>query len=213
MLSVILPRTDEPSVVQLTQENLQRELSTVKGAELLLVDRWEEGVARSKNDFLCFVEPDCLVSSGYFSSNLGLFLKNSYFRKLAMVSSCVGLNNWGNRIYGYEIDGVWSEEENNVRTKNKFIVPAKEKKSNSLFSIQSGFFPGSVIRKSAAGSALKEFKSFQTRNLVQLSTDLSFYFWNTGRYVQVNPNTTYISTAEYLANPPQFKWKLDKAIV
>lgn len=209
MLSVILPRTDEPTVLQLTQENLQKELGSVPGAELLLADNWEDGIMRARNDFICLVEPDCLVSSGYFASNLGLFTKSDHFRKLAMVTSAVGLDNWANRIFGYKLESIEYGDPKVMSTSEMEIRPVKTKTQNSLFAIEIGFLPGAVIRKSVARYLLNEFKQLRTKNLVQLSTETSFRLWETGRRVHVNPNTTYVSTVPYLAEPPRFKWKLE----
>lgn len=209
MLSVILVRSEEPTVVQLTQENLQKELKALNGAELLVTDSWEEGIKKAKNNFICLVEPDCLVSSGYFASNVGLFLKNNQFRKLSMISSAVGLNNWANRIYGYELQRKWGGTD--IKVGDMRIQPARNKKSTNLFSIQAGFVPGAIIRKSAADNILNHFKRLPMRDLVKLSTDVSFFLWGSGRRIQVNPNSTYISTRKDLDNAERFTWNFDKS--
>lgn len=207
MLSIILPRWEEPTVVELTKENLQNELHVLPDSELIVADSWVQGIQKSTCDFVCLVEPDCLVSSGYFSSNLGLFKKNSQFRKLAMVSSAVGLNNWGNKIYGYHMEEVTYGKEGDIQTTSWEIQPFREKRSSNLFPVQIGFLPGAIIRKSAMTAILKKFEKLDATDLVKLSTDISMYLWGTGRRVHVNPNSTYVSTDRNIQAPKIFKWK------
>lgn len=209
MLSVILPRWDDPPVIEMTRDNIQNELRSVVDAELIVANSWLDGLNKSRTDFVCLIEPDCLVSSGYFSSNLSLFLKNKQFRKLAMVSSAIGLNNWGNKIYGYHMERVtYGKDDDNIQTTCTEIQAFRERRSSSLFPVQVGFLPGAIVRRSAMQAILQEFKKLDMQDLVKLSTDISFYLWSTGRRVYVNPNTTYVSTDRRLENPDSFKWKL-----
>lgn len=212
MLTVIIPRTEEPTVIQLTQENLQRELSTINGAELLVCDSWEEGVKKARNIFVSLVEPDCVVSSGYYASNLGLFRKNMNFKKLGMVSSCVGVNNFGVRVYGYHIDRVWSEptEVNGkqLQVSSNKVTAVRQKTSNGLYPVQIGFLPGAIIRHNILHEYLVKTKRLDKRDLVKMSTDLSLYMWDRNRRIHMNPNTTYVSTDTSLDNPPGFNFKV-----
>lgn len=213
MLSVILLRNDEPTVVQLTQENLTRELGSVRGAELLLADTWEEGFSRAKNPYVCFVEADCLVSSGYFSSLIGLFLKNDHFRKLAMVSPCVGLDNWGNRIYGYSLQQIqYGKDDAEVVVKQWELRASRDKTSSGLFAIEAGSLPGAVLRYSAAATIIKELHGLTFKNPVELSIKASLFLWSTGRRVHVSPNTTYVSTRKDLDVIPKFSYKLPDVV-
>jgi hypothetical protein len=144
---------------------------------------------------------------------LGLFKKNFQFRKLAMVSSGVGLNNWGNKIYGYHMEevtyGNWKDTKG-VATKQVEIQPFREKRSSGLFPVQIGFVPGAIIRRGALQAAMNELDGkLDPRNLVKLSTEVSFYLWETGRRVHVSPSTTYVSTDECLDSPVQFKFDLN----
>lgn len=204
-LSVILPRWDEPTVIEMTKDNLHRELLSLPGSELIVCDSWLEGIGRSRADMICLVEPDCLVSSGYFNTLYKLFKKNNQFRKLAMLGSTVGLNNWGNQIYGYHLEKVTYGLEDN-RISQWEIQPFKEKRSSSMFSIQVCYLPGALIRRSALQAILEEFEEFDLRDPVKLSTNVSFFLWDSGRRVYVNPSTTYVST-QANDNPEYFKWR------
>lgn len=195
MLSVIVPNSTEATVVMLTLENLRRELVGLQGGyEVVLAANWQQGILRAKGDYVCLVESDCLVSGGYFSSNMGLFKKRGFYRKLAMISSCTGLNDWGNRIYGYRMG---QREGNNP--KQWRIAPDRTKRSTGLYEVQVGFVPGAIIRRGVfTDELLKELRNLNYPTLVELSTRLSFHLWDTGRRVLMNPNTTYVSTDENL---------------
>lgn len=209
MLTVIIPNTDEPTVIRLTYDNLRRELSSIDGSELLIAKSWEAGLQQAKGEFVCIVEPDCLVSSGYFSSNLSLFLKNDHFRKLAMIASCLGVDNWGNRIYNYKLDKVTSGNRK-LSVSYWRIAPERKKKTHILYPAQVGFVPGAIFRRSALAEVAKEI-GFKSKDLVELSTKISFHFWASNRRILVNPNTTYVSTDRSLENPPLFKPKVPNA--
>mgnify|MGYP003450299095 FL=1 len=103
MLSVVILDDGEPNVIKLTYENLHKETKQIQDSELIVAKDWFDALSVIKNKYVCLVEPDCLVSSGYFSSQMGLFKKNPYMRKLAMLSSATGVNNWANRVYGYKL--------------------------------------------------------------------------------------------------------------
>lgn len=209
MLSIILPRWEEKTVVDYTKELIAKELSALPDAEIIVADSWSKGLDKAKCDFVCLIEPDCLVSSGYFTSNYNLFKKNSQFRKLAMVTSSVGLNNWGNRIFGYTLEQVqYGDGKKGISTKDWEIQPTREKKSSSLFPIQVGFLPGAIIRKSAMQDILSHVQNIDNQDLAKLSIDASFYLWGSGRRVHVNPNTTYVSTDKLIASPAQFNYEL-----
>lgn len=196
MLTVVIRRNAEPSVIQLTMENLQKELGPLVGAELFVEEEWKRGVKRAKNDFVCLVEADCLVSSGYFSSLMGLFQKNPRYRQLAMLASAVGVNNWANRVYGYEIDKVWSEEVDKISTARWAGKPLLKKKSSEPYAVQVGFVPGAVIRRNALLSVLDRTTHdlLAIPDLTVMSVDISRRMWDSSRHVHLNPNTTYVTT-------------------
>lgn len=191
MLTVAILDNKEPKVIQLTYENLHKELKDIPGADLCVVDHWFDALSRAtakKNNYICFVEADCLVNSGYFSSQLGLFKKNPYFRKLAMLSSATAVNTWVNKFYGYSLGDNWSDG----------IIPNKDKKSSVVYPVQIGFVPGAIIRVNMLHRALSKLNAANglEQNLVHLSAVLSVAFWTQGdgNRVHLNPNTTYVST-------------------
>jgi hypothetical protein len=191
MLSVIIKDSGEPKVIQLTYENLWRELKDIPKSELIVSEDWFAPLAGVNNTFVCFVEADCLVNSGYFTSQLGL-LRNSRFRKLSMLASSVAVNYWVNRFFGYSFDNGYTDS----------IVPNKKKSSRGLYPIQIGYMPGAIIRTSMLKSLqdeLEENPEWQ-EDLVSLSARLSFEFWKQGdgNPVYLNPNTTYVTTETYV---------------
>lgn len=201
MLSVIIKNSDEPQVVQMTYDNLWKELKNMPDVELKVYDNWLNAVSHIKNNYVCFVESDCLVNSGYFASQLGLFKKNPMFRKLAMLSSAIGVDSWENKFYGYElgdnhIDGV---------------IPVKNMKSSRVYPVQIGFVPGAIIRVSMLRKALSDLKAVNgmENDLLYLSTKLSLSFWEQGdgNRVHVNPNTTYVTTDESVNDIGRFDIK------
>lgn len=190
MVSVIILDKNEPNVVKLTYQNLWKELKDIPSAELLVETEWLD--AKVKNRYVCYVEPDCLVSSGYFKSQIGLFEKNPMFRKLAMLSSSTGVNNWANKFYGYSVGNNHSDG----------VIPNKEKRSTAVYPVQIGYLPGSLIRYSMLKDALNTEKVSSTKdtNLVNLSTMISLAFWRQGdgNRVHLNPNATYVTTEDYV---------------
>jgi hypothetical protein len=190
MLKVILQTCNEPKVLELTKENIGKELRSVRDSELVVSDGWWGDIPDS--DYVCYIECDCLVSSGYFSSMLGLFLKNPHYRKLAMLCPSTGINYWHDRVFGYFVGREWSDDTNKIRTKNKHLYPIKDKKSTSPYPLQVGYLPGSIIRTSALKDIMKT--SIQADNMNELSCKISLAFWDTGRRVHLNPNSTYVTT-------------------
>lgn len=200
MLTVVIRDGGEPRVTQLTYENLWKELKDIPNAELVVLKDWFSAVATTKNKYVSLVEPDCLVSSGYFASQLGLLKKDPYFRKLAMLSSVTGVNNWANRFYGYKID---------TGHDNK-ITPILYKRSGSVDAVQIAYFPGSIIRVSMLKKVLPELNK-DLSDLVRLSTDISLAFWRQGdgNRIHLNPNAVYVTTENYVNDLGNFNIKAD----
>ena len=200
MLTVVIKDDGEENVVKLTYESLWKELKDIPGAELLTINHWLDYnlTSNSDNKYVCFVEADCLVNSGYFSSQLGLFKKNPKFRKLAMLSSGIGVNNWANKFYGYTLGNHYSDG----------VIPVKDNKSKSLYPVQIGYVPGAIIRRSMLITAFKDLKPNNSweNDLVYLSTQLSLAFWRQGdgNPVYINPNTTYVTTEDYVNDIGKF---------
>lgn len=199
MLSVIILDNGERNVVQFTYEHLYRELKDIPGSELKISENWFDGLESIKNKYVCFVEPDCLVNSGYFTSQMGLFEKNKYLRKLAMLSSAVAVSAWHNKFFGYSLS---KEFEGNVE-------PQHDKHSSSVYALEIGYLPGSIIRKSMLMPVLEnlELATNFTDDLVLLSTQVSLAFWGQGdgNRVHINPNTAYCTTEDYVNDIGKFK--------
>lgn len=219
MISVIIKRSDEPKVIQMTQADLVKQLSSLAGAEIILEDTWSEGLKRVRTPYVSLVEPDCVFSSSYYSSNVGLMKKahektdphkwggGGGYQKLAMIASCLGVRDFGNRIYNFELGQVQDINVNKVTGKAWHIVPTRTKLNMKLYHVQVGFVPGAVIRMSAIKDIIED-ELWDGDDLVKLSTAVSFYLWDTGRRIQLNPNTTYVSTDMNLEKPPLFETKI-----
>lgn len=216
MITVVIKFDGEQSVVDLTYTNLWRELKDIPDAELLIRDNWLSALGDTKNKYICFVEADCLVNSGYFASQMGLFQKNKHFRKLAMLSSAVGVDNWANKFYGYSNDRKWEGVKGKVEVKERVVVPNHQKKSSNVYPVQYGYVPGSIIRKGMLVKALEDVgeSKLWSNNLQELSLNLSTCFWSQGdgNRVHINPNTTYVTTEKYvndLCPAPNNAYKLE----
>lgn len=196
MLSVIIPKTAEPTVVKLTEENLRKE-TVPFGSELLLTDSWGQGLAKCKTEFICFVEPDCLISSGYFQSMLGLFRKNKYYRQLGVMGSATGIDNWANKVYGFRIGENFSDG----------VIPEQEQKSTAPYPAPIVFIPGAILRVSTLKRIMKTnpklFESYQA-DLVYFSTLLCLEIWRHNGRVGLNPNSTYVTTEDYVGEQGKF---------
>lgn len=213
MLTVIIKRNAEPTVIQMTQENIIKDLRMVNGSEMLLEDTWVEGLRKVRTPYVCLLEADCILSANYIASNVGLMKKTTKspkgggYNKLAMIASCVGVSDYANRIYSYKLEmGPWRTG-GAAQVKSWEIKPSRDKRNMSLYHVQVGFVPGAIIRMSAIDKDIENIL-WDKKNLVEMSTAISFHFWNTGRRIQVNPNTTYVSSVDYLEEPPRFKFEV-----
>lgn len=204
MLTVIIKRSEEPKVVQLTQENIMRELRSVIGAEMLLEDTWKDGLRKTRTPFAMLVEPECVLSANYVSSNLGLMRKNENvsgkgggYTKLAMIASCLGIERFDNRIYSYRVGDVIMSKpsKDGISTGTRMVSPITKKPSQGLYHAQIGFVPGAVMRYASIKDCDVD---WDMTDLVALSTKVSLHLWGTGRRIEVNPNTTYVSGAKFL---------------
>jgi hypothetical protein len=202
MISVIIRHDGEDSVIQLTYENLWRELKDIEGAQIIVSWSWFDDLDQVKNKFVCFVEADCLVSSGYFASQLGLLEKNSQNRHIAVMASSTAVGVWANRFYGYDVDSDHVDG----------VLPNKEKKSSTPYTVEVAYIPGALIRLATLKHLIEEQERIQSweRDLVQLSTNMSLNFWgrgvgnSIGMMVYINPNTTYVTTEKYVNDISKF---------
>lgn len=202
MITVIIRDDGEPKVNQLTYENLWHELKDMPGAELKVSEDWFD-LAKLKNNYVCFVEADCLVSEGYFTKQVKEFRTNPG-RKLSMLTAKTSVSHWDNCFYGYNIDYNFAN----------YVVPIGKKKSNSPYPVQIGYMPGAVIRTSMLRDVLGDI--IDGPDLVQLSAQLSLAFWRlggdgvskkvqNGSPVYVNPNVTYVTTEDYVNDIGKFQ--------
>jgi hypothetical protein len=206
LLKIYIKDDGEDNVTKLTYENVWKEVKDIPGVELVVREHWE---VDSKHLYTCWLESDCLVGSGYFETQLGLFKKNPMFRKLSMLTPSVSVNDWANKFYGYSSDSVWSDEIHKVQTKNHFIKPNKERKSTAPYPVQIGYVPGAIIRTPMLIKALREcdFNNSWEKDLVYLSMKLSFAFWRMGdgNPVYVNPNAAYCTTDDTVNDIGKFQ--------
>lgn len=205
MLSVIIRDEGEKKVTQLTYENLWRELKDIPDSELLVADDWFDALEIVKNKYVCFVEADCLVNSGYFQSQIGLFKKDDYSDKLAVLSSATAISQWHNKIYGYEFA---------FKDYIKGFSPVRSKKSSSPYPVQVAYIPGAIIRVSMLRKYLDQYVP-DDKDLITFSVLLSLGLWDQGKgksksegslgyRVHINPNATYVTTDDHVNEIGQF---------
>lgn len=210
MLSVIIKNDGEDSVVQLTYENLWHELKDIPGAELLVSEDWFDYLPKIKNNYVCFVESDCLVSKDYFIRQLKEFRTNPG-RKLSMLTAQTAVSTWGNYFYGYYVDNISSSN----------VIPSHQRKSSASYPVEIGFMPGAIIRLSMLKDILEslQVKHSWSQDLVFLSSELSLAFWRqgadglikkvqNGNPVYVNPNVTYVTTESYVNDIGKFDFDI-----
>ena len=210
MVTVIIKRTDEPKVIQMTQADLARQLNDVSGAEIILADTWTEGLSQVRTPYVSIVEPDCVFSANYYSSNVNILKKtlskNGGFTKISLIASCLGVRDFGNRVYHYEIGKV--KEDVDVKSNTSILhwglKPVKDKRGKYPYQAQVAFIPGAVIRMAAIKDLLGD-PIWEDKNMQKLSASICLRLWDTQRRVQVNPNTTYVSSDMNLENP----WIMD----
>lgn len=199
MITVIIRDNGEPRVIQLTYENIWKELKDIPGAELVVATDWFDAVKNVKNKFVCLVEADCLVSSGYFNSLAGHMRKNPQLGKLGILSTATAVNNWAVKFFGYSLGDGYSQG----------VIPNKEKKATSLgfYTLQVAYIPGSIIRTHMLQDMLEmlEANSSWQEDLVFMSTMLSIGFWRKNWMINIAPNSTYCTTEEYVNDIGKFE--------
>lgn len=212
MLTIVIKRDKDPNVNLLTELQMTKYLWQIaEGGEVLLEDTWQQGLKKVNTPYVCLVDADCVLSGNYVSSNYSLMKKTEGkmgqgggYNKLAMLSSPVGIKEFANRIFNYRLEKTSSTKEIDLEIKTWNIQPNRDKRGMKLYSVQVGFVPGAVIRMSALDSKMIDNPFWDNVNAIKLSTVLSLHFWDTGRRIAINPNTTYVSTRDYLENPPLF---------
>jgi len=193
VVTVVIKHDGEDNVIELTYENIWREIKDMEGASIIVTPSWFNVINTLTAPFVSFVEADCLVNSGYFKSQINLLKKNANNRHIAVMSASTAVNSWANRFYGYDVTGE------NVK---ESIVPNKEKKSTAPYMVQAAYLPGSIVRLSTLKNILDEgMKSKEwDASLTDLSVDFSLRVWSRGigngigNMVMINPNATYVTT-------------------
>lgn len=189
--------------MQLTRDNLKKELQGIDGARLLIEKSWWAGLKKVETPFVCLLEDDCILSPGYISINLNLMTQASTgvgnyrgggYTKLAMLASAVGLNRFSELFYGYYAFG-------------KEVVCDVEAYDSEPYHIQIGFVPGAIMRYVSIKDAEV---NWDDSNLIRLSTLVSSFLWETNRRVKLNPNTVYVSTNEELEDI--FEYRLPEKV-
>ncbi len=209
MITLIVRRDSEPRVIQMTQESVMRELSSINGAEMLLEDTWLEGLKKVRTMFVCLLEADCVLSANYLGSNYGLMRKmlspmqEGGNAKTAMMASCVGAKRFDKRIYHYELKLHTDVISLDNAVTSWQVKPVTKKNHTKPYEAQIGFVPGAILRYNSIKDTIDSI-NWDQNDLVKLSTDLSFHLWDTNRRIRVNPNTTYVSSQEYLEEPPRY---------
>jgi hypothetical protein len=193
MITVIIKDNGEPNVTRFTRENIARELLGVQGVNIVIAKDWFKAFQHVKTPFVCFVEADCVVSSGYFTSQIGILKKDNTLRNLAILGSALGVLHWGDRVYGYSLGKLQSDG----------FVPNKLQVSMTVSPVQVAYLPGAILRTKALRALSDLEDTLATENLVELSTVLSLCFWSGANEprVAINPNVTYVSTEAYVGEP------------
>lgn len=193
MLTVIIRRDQEPTVVQMTQEFIMSELKQINNSEMILEDSWSAGLKKVRTPFVCLVEADCVLSDNYLINLLESIRNDGHspdkgtggYLKLAMVSPALGVSNFLDRIFGYEIVG-------------SSVYPSVDRKTSQV-----GFVPGSIIRYSSIKKDIDNLP-WDDKNLIKMSATISAHLWNTNRRLRLNPDVIYVSTDNKLINSCSF---------
>jgi hypothetical protein len=206
VVSVVIIDNGEPNVVQLTFENLYKELKDIYGSELLIKKKWFD-IEGIKNKYVCFVEADCLVSEGYFKSLLDDFMKKGSPRNEAVIAPATAVNFWDNKIYGYS-----------VGFNTHGVKPNRDKKSSSLFTVEIAYIPGSILRMSMLKTIVKKLEI--SSDLVHLSAYISMEFWRRSAKLQgkgyrvcIDPSVSYLTTEDYVNDIGKFNVPISEDII
>lgn len=197
MVTIIIRDAGEPNVIKLTYENLWRELKNIPDAEIIVEKDWFNGLTKVNTKWVCFVEPDCLVTSGYFESLTGFMKKNPLLGHLAVLSTATAVGTWAVRFFGYSLGNTYSDG----------IVPNVDKKATKqpFYTIQVAYIPGALVRTKMVRDVIDKAKvNGMDMDLVEMSTRLSLEFWRKKWMVYIAPNSTYCSTETYLNDITKF---------
>jgi hypothetical protein len=174
------------------------------------------------------VEADCTLSGQYFLNNFNLLKKSEFtnpaskgsrrglaeggYKKLAILSSALGIKNFANRIYNFHLEETQDIDVNGVTGKSYHVQPQREKLDIYLYAVQIGFIPGAIMRMASIEDVIDKLH-WDESDLIKLSTEVCFHLWDTNRRVALNPSTTYVTNQEGYETPPLFTTKVpDNAI-
>ena len=207
MITIIIKNDGEESVVKLTYDNIWREIKDIPDAEIIVANHWFDAISEVKNNYVCLVEADCLINSGYFSSQIGLLKKNPHFRKIAVMASATAVNQWHNKFYGYSLGDNYADG----------VIPNKKNKSSSPYPVQIAYIPGAIIRVGMLRRLLQDSKATNgwESNLTRLSALVSLGFWSQGdgNRVHLNPNASYCTTEDYVNDIGRFDIPVPGALI
>jgi len=175
MLTIIISGREEDKVVDYTEWLVYKQVEKIDSVDIIRAKSLKEGLEKTKSEYVCYVEPDCLFSPRYFLIGIASFLTNPRFRKLAISGAAVAERYWDKKVYGY----VKHENEVFCRGDTPVAVPHL---------VQIAYIPGAVIRRSVVN--LTDFdEDFPVESSVEVCIDV----WDSGNRVMINPNITYVS--------------------
>lgn len=171
LISVIVPPGPE-AVLTMDWVRAQLKRSNYE----LINESWSIGAAQAAGEFVCFLENDCVLSEDYFYNLLHSFTDKRAYRKLAMVVPALAVNSWERYVYGYLLGP-------------REITPVARPSSSEPYTVQIGYVPGAIIRRSALGVRFPLPEAG-----VRESAKLSAHFWTNGNYVLLDPRVSYVTT-------------------
>ena len=139
----------------------------------IIINNWQDGLAESTGQFICFLEAESDYRSGLFIRGLLNMLIKPSFRKLSMVSAAVEELARDRTIWGYKCDD----------TPHAVIKLS----GGCSHPVQVGYIPGSIIRRSALDGILLDLNG----PVLQNSIDFSIALWSKGLRVHLDPQMVY----------------------
>lgn len=208
MVTIVIRDSGESSVIRLTYQNLYNEIKNIPRSKIIVDSDWVTALERVDTKYVCFVEPDCLVSSGYFESMLGLIKKNAReLSKFAVFSPATAVNNWAIRFYGYNLGNEFSDG----------LVPNRGKKFTKLpyYTVQVAYIPGSIIKTDFIKKIVKDINLpiGWYNDLVYFSAQISTLFWQKNWMIYLAPNSTYVTTEDYVNDIAEFGVKNNELVL
>ena len=184
-----------PHLQRAQWDRIDKEFKDVE-YEIIIQRDIQKAVEEAKGRFILFLEEDCAFAEGELAESLNIFLDNSSYRKLAMVTSAVDFDSVKEPIRFSADDGKLS------------YSPVS---GDSRYPVQIGYLYGSIIRT----SAIKNIVLAKRKDTIYRSVQLSDFFWSTGLRIEMNPLSVYYAPAsenhipssvyKFKANSPALK--------